>query len=89
MFLDRFREICGSAIVEEKQSLTETPQRGSPEFISFGLTLRNSVFQVVSHAMNGQVGKKINGLSGQRGDARMWIRGERWRVTEIASNLRK
>ena len=51
MFLDRFRQICGSAIVEEKKSLTETPQRGSPEFISFGLTFGTVVFAVIALAM--------------------------------------
>ena len=68
MFFDGYRQICGSSIVKEKQSLTEPPQRGRPEFIARSLALRYSVRQATAHFVSSEVGIKAYGLVSQRGN---------------------
>ena len=57
-------KIGSAAVMQEEQALAKTPQRRGAEFIPLRLALRNSVFQILSHPMDGKVGRF--GFSGPR-----------------------
>ena len=52
---DGIDQVAGTAVVQEKDTLAESPQRRSPELIRAGLPLDDVIGQVASHAMHQQV----------------------------------
>ncbi len=64
MGVDRFQQITGAPVVEEKDALPYTPEGSGPEFIRAGAALGDAVRKALTHVVDQQVGKKIHRLIG-------------------------
>ena len=58
--LDGFYEIGRSAIVQEEDALSHTPQRSGPELIAGRVALRNVIGETAAHIVNKEVGERVN-----------------------------
>jgi len=54
---DGLHQIRGSAIVQEKRSLTEAPQGSCTKFVRTGIALGDTVGEPGSHMVNGKIGE--------------------------------
>ena len=63
---NRLKEILRPSVVEEEDSLTESPQWGSPKFIAGCGALRDVIFEPIAHVMHEQIGKQIRCFAAQR-----------------------
>lgn len=52
MIRDSGQKIGRAAVMQEEDSLTESPQRSGAELIAAGTALRNIVSQAAAHVMN-------------------------------------
>ena len=88
MLLNRVQQVRRSPIVQEKESLPHAPQRSGPELIGTGDALRNTVGQIVSHVVQGEVGIGMVGHVGHPCEDRFRGR-ERRGMTERAADARE
>jgi len=59
VFLDGVEKIRGAAIVEQENTLTESPEGRGAELVGSSAALRDTVSKVCTHVMNKQVGVQI------------------------------
>ena len=55
MLVNRIQQVRRSPVVQEKQSLTDTPQRSGSKFVSSRYPLINPVRQVAAHVMQRKI----------------------------------
>lgn len=67
MSFDGLHQIAGPSVMEEKDALPDTPQRGRSEFIRARATLGDAVRKTFTHVMNEEVGEEIHRPVGERG----------------------
>jgi len=65
--LDGLHQIAGPPIVEEKNSLSDTPERSRPELIGACGTLRYAVRKASAHMVDEEIGEEIHCLVRKRG----------------------
>ena len=59
MLVNCIQQVRRSAVVQEKQPLTDTPQRSRSEFVASGNPLINPVRQVSTHVMQRKIGERM------------------------------
>jgi hypothetical protein len=59
MLLECLKQIRCAPIVQEEHTLADSPSRSRADLIRAGASLRDSVREVTSHMMQGQVGEEI------------------------------
>jgi hypothetical protein len=55
MFLNCVQQVRRSPIVQEEESLPHSPQRSGPELVGTGYALRNTIGQIFSHMVQGEI----------------------------------
>lgn len=65
----RLNQVFRSAVMQEKNPLTDAPQRRGPELVAESKTLRDIICKARPHMMDEQIGKK-----------RCFDIGKRWRL---------
>src|SRR5215472_6986910 len=65
VLLDGLNQVLRAPIVQEKDSLPQSPQRSGAKFVRPGAALNNVVRQSRTHVVNGEVGKEIRILVAQ------------------------
>ena len=85
---NRLQQIAGPAIVQEEPSLPNTPKRSSPEHVSLGQALRDTIRQAGSHVMSQQVREKIYRPILERLRFKLGRREHLRRVTQETANPR-
>ena len=59
---DRFHQIGGPAVMQEKDPLSNTPQRSRPELVWSCTALRNAVGEALAHVVHQKIGEQIHSL---------------------------
>jgi hypothetical protein len=59
MGIDRFYQVSGSSIMQEEDSLPQSPKRGRSELVAFGASLPDVIGESRTHAVQQQVREKI------------------------------
>ena len=59
------QQVGSAAVVKKKQALPQAPERRRAELVPTGCALRDSIGQVRTHVMDGQVGEEICRLVAQ------------------------
>ena len=87
MGFDGLHEVPGAAVVQEKDALTEAPERRGAEFAAVGDALAHIVRQIRSHVVQDEIGKGVYGDIALRGGGRKGAaRLQRGSVAETAAN---
>ena len=60
VLLDCFVQILGPAIMKEKDTLADAPQRSRPEFVAIGAALRHTVRQSSPHFVHSKVAERLD-----------------------------
>ena len=68
MSQDGLHQIRGSAIVQEKRSLTEAPQGSRTKFIRPRIALTDIIGKPDSHIVNGKIREQVSLLLVERSD---------------------
>ena len=71
MRADGHQQIRGSPVVQEKDPLSETPERRRPELVRRSLALNDVVGEAGTHLVERDVGEQVHGLVAQGGDRRV------------------
>jgi len=83
---DRFQQVPGATVVQQEQTIAQTPERSRAPVLTLRVALCNAIVERLPHAMNRKIAEQIHGLreqcAGGGGAA-----GERRRVTERAPRL--
>src|SRR5262245_27690734 len=58
---DGFKQIRRSSVMQEEDTLTDSPERSGPELVGTGLALDDVVCEVCAHVVQHQVRKQIDG----------------------------
>ena len=69
---DRRVEIRGPPVMQEKDALTDAPQRGGTEFAAIGVTLGDAVGQPAAHIMEREVAERRKAHIALVGDSSNW-----------------
>src|SRR5579864_6758154 len=85
MRVDRLDQVHGATIVKKEQALSQTPQRSRAELIRSGPALVDSIRQVRTHVVQGEVGVGAVLNVGHAREDRL-PRGQCWGVAESASD---
>src|SRR5229473_3659702 len=83
---DGGQQVSGAAIVQEKDALTQTPQRSRAELIAAGIALGNVVSQTDTHVMDFYVGEQVGSSVAQTKRQLRGLGGERWRMAKGAAD---
>ena len=59
---DGFHQVGRPSIMEEKDALSDAPERSGAELVGAGATLRDAVRKTFAHVVNQNVGPQIHGL---------------------------
>lgn len=68
MGVNCLEEIVGTAVVEEKYALSQSPQRSGTELIRTGSALVDAVGQARAHVVKGEVGIRVVDHVGHAGE---------------------
>src|SRR5579871_833906 len=62
MSMNGANQIAGAAVMEEEETLSNTPQRSGAELASIRISLRHAILQACSHIMYGDIGEGVECL---------------------------
>src|SRR5450432_8548 len=89
MCANRGDQVAGAAIVQEEDSLPESPQRGGSELITTGAALSNVIVEPVAHVMDFQIAVEVRGYTAETGRDIGSRAGQRRCVASRATNRRE
>src|SRR5262249_58966055 len=86
MLLDGHIQVCGSAVMQKKDALTETPQRSRPKFVAICGSLGHAIRQPTPHVVHSKIAKGLDCNVALPRELR-FCRGERHGVTQAAADI--
>src|SRR5208283_6214699 len=69
--VDGLYQVGGAAVMHEKDSLAQSPERRRAEFVALGNPLTDVVRQVRTHVVQQQIGKQVRLDIAERADGRL------------------
>ena len=66
MLTDGIRQIARSAVMQQKQAFTNSPQGSSAEFLASRISLADAVGESGTHLVQGKIRVEIDGLLAER-----------------------